>query len=162
MRLRISTSDPSVSIFTICLGQDARCPGLDLDGDRRLLADIVEARLPAIVAAKIEIFQAGVADGEIVQADRLPLERPEVLLEKREIVRQRLVAVDVTARPALERPGREAPDIGADIEDHRPRGPIGHLVFPAQNLLDVAAHGLWTFDVHDARRHLTERRELSP
>ena len=84
-----------VDLHDVRLGQDARRPGLDLDRGRQLLADIVEARLPAIVAAEIEIFKARVADGEIVQADRLPLERPEVLLEQRKILWERLVAVDV-------------------------------------------------------------------
>ena len=54
-------------------------------------------------------------------------------------------------RPALQRPSRETPDIRTDVEDDRLRGPIWHLIFPAENLLDVAAHGGWTLDIHRAR-----------
>src|SRR5512134_2904168 len=98
--------------------QNARRPGLDLDGNRRLLADIVEARFSAIVAAEIKRFQARIADGEIVQADRLSFEPAEVFLKQREIVGERFVAMDMSPGPALERPGSEASDISADIEDH--------------------------------------------
>ena len=59
--------------------------------------------------------------------------------------------MDVGGRPALKRPGREASDIGADIEDHQPRCPVRHLILAAQHLLDVAAHSRWALDVHDAR-----------
>ena len=58
-----------VDLHDMRLGQDARRPGFDLDRGRQLLADIVEARFPAIVAAEIEICQAGVADGEIIPID---------------------------------------------------------------------------------------------
>ena len=84
-----------VDLHDMRLGQNARRPGLDRDRGRQLLAHIVEARFAAIVAAEMETFQVRVADGEIVQADRLPLERPEVLLEQRKILWERLVAVDV-------------------------------------------------------------------
>jgi hypothetical protein len=59
--------------------------------------------------------------------------------------------MDVTAWPALERPGRETPDIGPDVQDHRRVVPVRNVVFPAQDLLDVAAHGCWTLDVHRAQ-----------
>jgi hypothetical protein len=59
--------------------------------------------------------------------------------------------MDVGPRPTPKRPGRETSDIGADIEDHRSRGPIRHLIFPAQNLLDVVAHGRWTVDLQKPR-----------
>jgi hypothetical protein len=29
--------------------------------------------------------------------------------------------------------------------------PVRNVVFPAQDLLDVGAHGCWTLDVHGAR-----------
>src|SRR6476660_10574164 len=77
-----------------------------LDRVRRLLADIVEARLPAIVAAKVEPRQARIADRKVVQAHRPALELSEVPLEQREIVGERFVAMDVSPGPALERPGR--------------------------------------------------------
>src|SRR5262245_19180867 len=37
-----------VDLHDLRLRQDLGCPRLDLDGSRRLFADIVEARLPAI------------------------------------------------------------------------------------------------------------------
>lgn len=49
--------------------------------------------------------------------------------------------MDVGAGPALERPSGETPDIGANIQDYGSRGPIRDLIFPAQNLLNVAAPG---------------------
>src|SRR6476661_7963666 len=58
--------------------------------------------------------------------------------------------MDVSPGPALERPGRETPDIGPDIQDHGRAVPVRNVVFPAQDLLDVAAHRCWTLDVHGA------------
>jgi len=92
------------------LGQNAWRLGLDLHKRRRLLADIVEARFAAIVAAEMKPGQFRIADGKVVEADRLALDRREVLLEQGEIVRKGLVAVDVAAWPALKGPGGEAAD----------------------------------------------------
>jgi hypothetical protein len=47
-----------VDLHDVRLWQDVGRPRLDLDRSRRLLADIVEARLTAIVAAKVEQRQA--------------------------------------------------------------------------------------------------------
>ena len=73
MRVGMSTSERSVSIF-LRLRQDVGRSRLDLDSSRRLLADIVEARLPAIVAANVEPRQARIADGEVIQTHRPALE----------------------------------------------------------------------------------------
>ena len=59
--------------------------------------------------------------------------------------------MDVATGPALERPGGETPDIGPDVQDHGRAVPIGNVVFPAQDLLDVGAHGCWIFEFHRAR-----------
>jgi hypothetical protein len=125
-----------VDLHDLRLGQDVRCPRLDLDGSRRLLADIVEARLTAIVATKVEPGQARVADREVLKAHRASRELGEVSGQRREIVGKRLMAVDVGPRPALEGPGREysrhwprCPGSRArcaDKESHIPRpGPSG-------------------------------------
>lgn len=88
-----------------------------------MLADIVEARFPAIVTAEIEPLEARIADRKIVQAHRLSVKLAEILLQQGEIVGERLVAMDVGPWPAIERPGRETPDIGADVQNNGPRRP---------------------------------------
>src|SRR6476619_6531268 len=109
MRARISTSEPSVSIFTMCaLGRTSG----DLVSTSTVFvvcSPISRSSLPAIVAAKVEPRQARIADGKVVQAHRPALELSEVSLEQREIGGERFVALDVSLGPALERPGRETP-----------------------------------------------------
>ena len=53
------------------LGQSAWRLGLDLHKCRRLLADIVETRFAANVAAEMKPGQFRIANGKIVEADRL-------------------------------------------------------------------------------------------
>jgi hypothetical protein len=59
--------------------------------------------------------------------------------------------VDLRAWPALQRPGGETPDIGADIQDHRRFVLVGNVILAAQNLLDVTQHCWRTLDIHRAR-----------
>ena len=74
MRVRMSTSEPSVSIFTICAFGRTSGALVSTSTVTVVCFAVVEARLPAIVAAKVEPRQARIADGEVMQTHRPALE----------------------------------------------------------------------------------------
>ena len=112
---------------------------------------LLGARIAAIGSLREQLRLAGI----VADANNRPCNRN---WRARACYLEAALAVNVGARPALKRPGGEASDIGADIEDHRPRRPVRHLILPAQNLLDVSAHSRWTLDVH--RGHMVLRQSV--
>jgi hypothetical protein len=103
-----------IHLQNVGTGQHAGGLGGLLNSLGTLFADVEKARLAAIVAAEIKQGMGRIADGEIVEFNPTG-ERDEISLEKREVLGERLVAMDMAARPAAARPNRKRSHIGADV-----------------------------------------------
>jgi hypothetical protein len=148
-RPRMSISDPSIDLHYLRLGQHDRRPRLDLDRVLRIARRYRRGSLPRNCYGQGKAASGAIAHRE--NCSNSPT-RPRDDRDCASVARrERLVAVNVAPGQRLSAQAAKLRTLAPIIQDHGPRCPIRYVIFPAQHLLDVAAHGRWTLDVHRAR-----------